>query len=55
MDIKIGHLYRLKSNKQYTVKVESLSGRKVIYSRPGSIISKGRSKADFLIKFEECP
>lgn len=55
MDLKAGRFYRLKSNKQYKVKIESLSGRKVIFSRAGSIVVKARTEIDFIAKFEECP
>lgn len=55
MDLKPGRFYRLKSNKQYKVKIEGFSGRKVIFSRAGSIVVKSSPEIDFIAKFEECP
>lgn len=55
MELKAGKFYRLKGNKQYRVKIESFSGRKVIFSRAGSIVVKSSPKIDFIAKYEECP
>lgn len=55
MEIKSGEFYRLRANKGYKVKVESVFTRKVLYSRAGSRRVDSTTKIDFITKYEKCP
>lgn len=55
MELVAGRFYRLKANKQHKVKIESFSGRKVLFSRAGSMIVKSSREIEFIAKYEECP
>lgn len=55
MEVQSGKFYRLRSNKGHKVKVEEVSGSRVVYSGSGALLPRSARLVDFIARFEKCP